>query len=179
MSKKVDIVSSTPRRGGNSQILADEFARGAKEAGHTVVSVNIRELDLKFCIGCLYCQSHDKCALTDSMNSLYGDVQSADVLVFATPIYYYEMSGQLKTFLDRLNPLYPRENRFKDVYLLATAADGGDSAMDGAIKGIQGWIDCFDGVRLAGVVRGTNADGAGTIKNTSAPEKAYRMGKNL
>ena len=179
MNKKVYIVSSTPRRGGNSQILADEFARGAKEAGHTVVSVNIRDLNLQFCIGCLYCQSHNKCALNDSMNSLYSDVQSADVLVFATPIYYYEMCGQLKTFLDRLNPLYPRENRFKDVYLLATAADSEESAMDGAIKGIQGWIDCFDGVRLAGVIRGTNADAVGSIKNTSAPEKAYLMGKSV
>ena len=179
MSKKIYIVSSTPRKNGNSQILADEFARGAKEAGHTVISINIRELNLQFCIGCLYCQSHNECVLNDSMNSLYIDVQSADVLVFATPIYYYEMSGQLKTFLDRLNPLYPRENSFKEVYLLATAADGAESAMDGAVKGIQGWIDCFDGVRLAGVIRGTNADDAGSIKNTSAPEKAYLMGKNL
>lgn len=179
MSKKVYIVSSTPRKGGNSQILADEFARGAKEAGHTVISVNIRELNLQFCIGCLYCQSHSKCALKDDMNNLYNDVQSADVLVFATPIYYYEMSGQLKTFLDRLNPLYPRENRFKDVYLLATAADSEQSAMDGAIKGIQGWIDCFDGVRLAGVVRGVNAGDAGEIRNTAAPEQAYLMGKSV
>ena len=80
MSKKIYIVSSTPRKNGNSQILADEFARGAKEAGHTVISINIRELNLQFCIGCLYCQSHDKCVLNDSMNSLYSDIQSADAL---------------------------------------------------------------------------------------------------
>ena len=179
MSKKIYIVSSTPRKNGNSQILADEFVRGAKEAGHTVISINIRELNLQFCIGCLYCQSHDKCVLNDSMNSLYSDIQSADALVFATPIYYYEMSGQLKTFLDRLNPLFPRENNFKDVYLLASAADSEESAMDGAVKGIQGWIDCFDGVRLAGVIRGINANDAGTIRNTPAPEQAYLLGKSL
>ena len=179
MNKKVIIVSSTPRKNGNSEILAQEFERGAREAGHAVSMINVRDLSLKFCIGCLYCQSHDKCVLNDEMNSLYMDIQSADVLVFATPIYYYEMSGQLKTFLDRLNPLYPRENRFKDVYLLATAADTEDSAMDGAVKGVQGWIDCFSGVRLAGVVRGTNAEGVGSIKLTAAPQTAYEMGKAL
>ena len=179
MNKKVYIVSSTPRKNGNSEILANEFARGAEEAGNIVTKINIRDIDLKFCIGCLYCQSHEKCVLSDEMNALYADVQSADVLVFATPIYYYEMSGQLKTFLDRLNPLYPRKNHFKDVYLLATAADGDDSAMDGAVKGIQGWIDCFNGVRLAGVVRGTNAGDIGTIVETHAPRHAYEMGKAL
>ena len=179
MNKKVYIVSSTPRKNGNSEILANEFARGAEEAGNSVIKINVRELDLKFCIGCLYCQSHDKCVLSDEMNSLYNDIQTADVLVFATPIYYYEMSGQLKTFLDRLNPLYPRKNNFKDVYLLATAADSEDSAIDGAIKGVQGWIDCFNGVRLAGVVRGTNADAVGTVTKTHAPQAAYEMGKNL
>lgn len=179
MSKKVYIVSSTPRKNGNSQILAEEFARGAIETGHCVTKIDIRDLNLKFCIGCMYCQSHDKCVLDDDMNKLYTDIQSSDVLVFATPIYYYEMSGQLKTFLDRLNPLYPRENTFKDVYLLATAADAEDSAMDGAIKGVQGWIDCFDGVRLAGVIRGTGAEGVGAIKETSAPQQAYQMGKNI
>ena len=179
MNKKVYIVSSTPRKGGNSEILADEFARGAEEAGNTVIKMNVRDLNLKFCIGCLYCQSHDKCVLSDGMNGLYNDIQTADVLVFATPIYYYEMSGQLKTFLDRLNPLYPRENSFKDVYLLATAADGEDSAMDGAVKGVQGWIECFDGVRLAGVVKGTNADDVGTVKQTGAPRAAYEMGKTI
>lgn len=179
MNKKVYIVSSTPRKNGNSEILANEFARGAKEAGHCVTKINIRDMDLKFCIGCMYCQSHEKCVLNDEMNALYADVQSADVLVFATPIYYYEMSGQLKTFLDRLNPLYPRKNNFKEVYLLATSADGEESAMDGAVKGIQGWIDCFDGVRLVGVVRGTGVDEAGAIVKTSAPQNAYEMGKAL
>lgn len=179
MSKKIFVVSSTPRKNGNSDMLAEEFARGAAEAGHTVEKINIREMDLKFCIGCLYCQSHERCVVNDDMNGLYTRIQSADILVFATPIYYYEMSGQLKTFLDRLNPLYPRVNSFRDVYLLAAAADGEESAMDGAVKGIQGWIDCFDGVRLAGVVRGTGATAAGDIVGQSAMRQAYEMGKGI
>jgi NAD(P)H-dependent FMN reductase len=117
--------------------------------------------------------------LNDDVNGLLSDVQTSDVLVFATPIYYYEMSGQLKTFLDRLNPLYPRTNAFKDVYLLATAADGELSATDGAVKGIQGWIDCFDGVTLKGLVFGGNAEAKGDVNNSDAPKRAYQMGKKV
>lgn len=179
MNKKVLIVSSTPRKNGNSDVLAEAFARGAREAGNEVEKINVRDTDLRFCIGCLYCQTHDSCVIKDGMNELYERVQHAEVLVFATPIYYYEISGQLKTFLDRLNPLYPRENKFKDVYLLATAADEDKSAMDGAIKGLQGWISCFDGVRLAGVVYGVGADKIGEIESTQAPTEAYEMGKSL
>jgi multimeric flavodoxin WrbA len=99
--------------------------------------------------------------------------------VFATPIYYYEMSGQLKTFLDRMNPLYPRNNKFTEVYLLATAADGELSATDGAVKGLQGWIDCFDGVEFKGLVFGGNAEAKGDINRSDAPQRAYEMGKNV
>ncbi|MDE5616595.1 MAG: flavodoxin family protein, partial [Clostridia bacterium] len=108
--KKVVVVTSSPRKDGNSEILAKNFAQGARDVGHEVKFVAVRDVDLKFCTGCMYCQSHGKCVLKDGMNSLYDDFQNADALVFATPVYYYSVSGQLKTFLDRLNPLYSREN---------------------------------------------------------------------
>jgi multimeric flavodoxin WrbA len=179
MGKKVFIVSSTMRKGGNSEILADWFAKGASDAGNEVKRINLRDINFKFCVGCMYCQTHDKCVLKDDVNGLLSDVQSSDVLVFATPIYYYEMSGQLKTFLDRLNPLYPRTNAFKEVYLLATAADGELSATDGAVKGIQGWIDCFNGVKFGGLVFGGNAEEKGDVNNSDAPRRAYEMGKKI
>ena len=113
------------------------------------------------------------------MNALYKDFENADVLVFATPVYYYAVSGQLKTFLDRLNPLYPRANKFKEVYLLATAADDNEIAMNGSASDIQGWIDCFDGVELKGVLRGVGVGDRGEINNTEFPAKAYEMGKNV
>ncbi len=179
LGKRAVIVSATPRTGGNSEILAESFAEGAREKGNEVELIRIRELDLQFCRGCLFCQSHDDCLVHDGMGALYERLSNADVLVFATPIYYYSVSGQLKTFLDRLNPLYSRQNAFRDVYLLASSADGEESAMDGAVKEIQGWVNCFDGVRLAGVLRGTGATKAGEIKMTDAPERAYRMGRSI
>lgn len=177
--KNVIVVTSSPRKNGNSEILAQKFAEGAKSAGNQANIIAVRNMDLKFCTGCLYCNSHDKCVLNDGMNALYTSFQNADVIVFATPIYYYSVCGQLKTLLDRLNPLYVRKNKFKDVYLLATAADNDDSAMDGAIKDIQGWVDCFNGVTLKGVIRGVGATDKGEINNTSFPEQAYEMGKNI
>ncbi|MDE5601598.1 MAG: flavodoxin family protein [Clostridia bacterium] len=176
--KKIVVVTSSPRKNGNSEILAQKFAEGAMAAGNEVKFVAVRDIDLKFCTGCLYCNSHDRCVLNDGMNALYADFQNADVLVFATPIYYYSVSGQLKTMLDRLNPLYVRDNKFKHVYLLTTAADTDESAMDGAVKDIQGWIDCFDGVSLKGVIRGVGVTEKGEINDTEFPEQAYNMGKN-
>lgn len=177
--KNVIVVTSSPRKNGNSETLARNFAEGAAAAGNKVKTVAVRELELKFCTGCLYCQSHDRCVLNDGMNALYADIQNADAIAFVTPIYYYSVSGQLKTFLDRLNPLYVRENKFKDIYLIATCADDNAHAMDGAIKDIQGWIDCFDGVTLKGVLRATGVTGKGEINGTDFPQKAFEMGKNV
>lgn len=112
------------------------------------------------------------------MNGLYEDFQNADILAFATSVYYYAVCGQMKTLLDRLNPLFARKNKFQDIYLLATAADDEDSAMDGAVKDMQGWIDCFSGVKLKGVIRGIGVAEKGAINNTPFPEQAYEMGKN-
>ena len=175
--KNVVVVTSSPRKDGNSEILAKSFARGASDSGHNVKFVAVRDIDLKFCSGCMYCQSHGACVLKDGMNSLYEDFQNADVLVFASPVYYYSVSGQLKTFLDRLNPLYPRDNNFKEVYLLATSAENDESAMDGSVTAIQGWIDCFDGVSLTNVLIAIGVDSKGEIIDTDFPHKAYEMGK--
>lgn len=177
--KKVLIVSSSPRKNGNSDILANKFLEGAKVAGNNVKIIDVRSMNLKFCTGCLYCQSHDKCVLNDGMNELYSDFETADVLVFVTPIYYYSVSGQLKTFLDRLNPLYPRKNKFKEVYLLATAADDNESAMNGSISDIQGWIACFEGVTLKSVLKGVGVSEKGDILKTDFPSQAFEMGKNV
>ena len=177
--KKVIVVTSSPRKGGNSETLAQKFAEGAKAAGNEVQFIAVRDVDLKFCTGCMYCNSHDKCVLNDGMNALYKSFENADVLVFATPVYYYAVSGQLKTFLDRLNPLYIRKNKFKEVYLLATSAEDEESAMDGCVKDIQGWIDCFEGVELKGVIRGTGVTEAGEINGTDFPAKAFEAGKSV
>lgn len=179
MSKKVFIVSSTMRANGNSYLLAKEFERGAKDADNTTEFLDLKNINLNFCKGCMYCQNKKGCAIKDDMNEILKKVQNSDVLVFATPVYYYEMSGQLKTFLDRLNPLYFEENKFKEIYLIATSADTSKSALDNAINGIKGWAECFDKVYLKDVVYGTGAEAVGDIKKSQALKKAYDMGKAI
>lgn len=179
MSKSVLIISTSPRKGGNSDALAEEFARGAREAGNQVEKIELYNKAIGFCKGCLACQKTLRCVIRDNADAIAQKMLTADVIVFATPIYYYEMCGQMKTMLDRANPLYPSDYAFRDIYLLATAADTDKSAMDGAIKGLEGWIACFEKARLSGTVFGGGADAIGTIQGNPALEEAYQMGKTV
>lgn len=166
MSKSVLIISTSLRNGSNSDLLAKEFARGAREMGHSVEEVGLAGQNLQFCKGCLACQGKKDghCVIGDDADVIVQKMAKADVLVFATPIYFYEMSGQMKTLLDRTNPLFPVDYAFRDIYLLTTAADKEESAMDGAVKGLEGWIACFEKAYLAGVVRGVGCDAPGSIR---------------
>lgn len=176
MSKTVLILSTSPRKGGNSDTLAEEFARGAREAGHQVEKIELYNKAIGFCRGCLACQKTRRCVIHDDADMIAQKMLTADVLVFATPIYFYEMCGQMKTLLDRSNPLYPADYAFREVYLLAAAADGELSAMDGAVKGLEGWLACFEKAKLAGTVFGGGADAVGAIQGNPALREAYEMG---
>ena len=179
MSKKILIISTSPRRGGNSDTLADEFSKGAAEAGHNVEKISLCDKTINFCKGCLVCQKTQRCIIHDDADIIAQKMLTADVIAFATPIYYYEMCGQMKTMLDRSNPLYTTDYSFRDIYLLATAAEEEESAMDGAVKGLEGWIECFEKSRLAGVVRGVGVNNIGAIKELPIMQVAYEMGKSV
>ena len=180
MSKRILVLSTSPRIGGNSETLADVFIKGAEEAGHATKKICVYDKKIEFCKGCLGCQTTGKCILRDDAERIIAQMKAMDVLVFATPIYFYEMSGQMKTLLDRTNPLFPAEYEFRDIYLLATSADEEESSMEAAVKGLEGWISCFEKSRLAGVVRGTGADKKGAIEECGeALSAAYEMGRNV
>lgn len=104
MSKKILIITTSLRRGSNSDALAEQFAKGAAQAGHSVETLSLRDKNLQFCRGCLACQSTGKCVIRDDVAPMLEQIRTADVLVFATPIYFYEMSGQMKVLLDRTDP---------------------------------------------------------------------------
>lgn len=176
-SKKVLIISTSPRKGGNSDTLAEHFAKGAEAGGHQVEKISLYDKTISFCRGCLACQKTQRCVIHDDADIIAQKMLSADVLVFATPVYYYEMSGQMKTMLDRANPLYDSDYQFRDVYFLAAAAEDEDTAVEGAVHGLSGWIACFPKSRLAGVVFGGGVGAVGEIAGNPALEKAYEMGK--
>lgn len=179
MTKNVLIISTSPRKGGNSETLADAFMSGAKEAGNQVEKICLYDKTIGFCKGCLACLKPHRCIIHDDADAIAQKMRRADVLVFATPIYYYEMCGQMKTMLDRANPLYDSDYAFRDVYLLATATEDEDTTADGAIKGLTGWIDCFPKAKFAGVLFCGGVSAVGAIKGHSALEKAYEMGKSI
>lgn len=178
--KNVLVISSSLRPASNSEELAKAMAKGASEAGNNVEWLSLKDKNIQFCKGCLACQKTKCCVIQDDMPAMAEKVKNADVLIFATPIYYYEMSGQLKTFLDRCNPLFTSDYAFRDIYLIASSAEDADSAMDGAIKGISGWVSCFGKARLAGVLRGTGLyEGGAAGKQTALLKKAYDMGASI
>ena len=179
MSKKILVISTSLRANSNSDMLAEAFVGGAREAGHEVEKVSLKDKSIGFCKGCLACQKTGSCVIRDDAGAIVEKMLHSDVLVFATPIYYYEMSGQMKTLLDRANPLYTADYAYRNVYLLAAAADEDEHAIDGAKKGLEGFIACFERARLAGCVFAGGVDAPGTVKELAALEKAHEMGRQV
>lgn len=177
---KILVITTSLRVKSNSDILAERLIAGAVDAGHQVEHVSLKGKDIKFCIGCLACQKTQKCVLKDDAAEIAEKVKNADTLVFVTPIYYYEMSGQMKTLLDRLNPLYPSDYKFRKVYMLATATEDEDYVPEKAVSGLQGWVDCFEKAELVDSLfcGGISDPNEATAKSEELQE-AYEFGKNL
>ncbi len=177
--KNVLIISTSPRKNGNSECLATEFARGAAEAGNKVETLYFREKNIGFCKGCLACSKTNRCVIKDDAAEVVEKMLAADVIAFATPIYYYEMSGQMKTLLDRGNPMYSADYAFREIYLLSAAAEDGESVPNRAVNGLEGWIECFPKARLAGTVFAGGVNAVGDIKGHPSLISAYDMGKSV
>ena len=178
--KNILIISTSLRGGSNSELLAKECDKGAKEAGNRVELLSLKGKKIQYCIGCLTCLKTGKCVQKDDAPEIMEKLRQADVLVFATPIYYYEMCGQMKTLLDRMNPLYESDYAFREVYMIATAADGGDATFEKAYNGLQGWVDCFPKAKLCGLVAGEEiGDPKDAVNHPNVMEKAYELGKEI
>lgn len=177
MDKKVLIISASLRQNSNSEALADAFLKGATDGGNTVEKISLYGKTIGFCTGCLACQKTGCCVIPDDADMIAQRMLTADVLVFATPIYYYEMSGQLKTMLDRANPLFSADYDFRDIYFLSAAAEDAEGVDARAISGLEGWIECFSKARLAGTVFAGGVTGPGEIEGHPALAKAYDMGR--
>ncbi len=179
MSKKVVVVSTSLRTNSNSELLAKSFVEGAKEAGNEVEYISLKNKDIRFCIGCLACQTIGHCVIKDDVADIMNSVLEADVVVWATPIYYYEMSGQMKTLIDRLNPMYSKDYKFRDIYLLATAAEEGDEVFEKVITGLNGWIDCFEKTTIKGTILAGGVSDSGAISGNDKLKEAYDLGSHV
>ena len=179
MSKKILVITSSFREGGNSDSLAEAFANGAREAGNEVEVISLANKTIGFCRGCLACLKLGKCVIDDDTVAITEKMKNAEVIAFATPVYYYSVCGQLKTMLDRANSLYASDYQFRDIYLLASAAEAEESAVSGTQTAVQGWIDCFEKAHLAGTVFAGGVNDKGDIVGHKALEEAYNAGKTI
>lgn len=177
--KNVLIISASPRKGGNSDTLCDRFAQGAKESGNNVEKIFIAAKNIGYCRGCGVCNSTHKCVQKDDMAEILDKMVSADVIVLATPVYFYTMDGQMKTFIDRTVPRYT-EIKNKDFYFIMTAADTEKASLERTLEAFRGFTeDCLEGAREAGIIYGVGAWNVGEIKNTPAYDEAYEMGRKV
>ena len=176
--KKVVVISTSLRRGSNSDMLADKFAEGAKAVGNEVEKISLVGKNIQFCKGCFGCQKLGRCVIDDDVNNIMAKVIQADVVCWATPIYYYEMSGQMKTLIDRMNAMYPLDYRFRDVYLLTTAAEDETETPKRAEAGLTGWIDCYPKSHLAGHLFCGGVNDAREIEGNAKLQEDFELGKN-
>ena len=177
--KKVIVISTSLRHGSNSDMLADQFVAGAKAAGNNVEKISLVGKNIQFCKGCMGCQKLGRCVIKDDVNDIMAKVLDADVVCWATPIYYYEMSGQMKTLIDRMNAMYEQDYRFRDVYLLTTAAENEEETPKRAETGLTGWIDCYPKSRLAGTLFCGGVNDAREIEGNPELQDAFELGKSI
>jgi len=181
MKKKVLILVGSARKRGNSSMLADEFARGAKETGHEVEKIYIRDKKISGCLGCGMCQKNGGvCVQKDDMQEIYEKWLASDVVVLVSPVYFYTWSAQIKTVIDRT---FAIEQKVKDTgfYLISTGAAPSEEYMKLMLESFQNYIGCFraGGNKVGGYAFGTGMNKPGDVEGTEVMGSVYKMGKNL
>lgn len=171
--KKVLILSASPRKNGNSDILCQQFQKGAEEAGHSVEQIYLYDKEIGFCRACYACFKTGECVLRDDMEELLEKIQAADVLVVATPTYFMTMNGMLKTTIDRFLPKW-QDLGGHDVYLIVTGHDGkeGLSLVGKELTRVFSEL----GNTVKEIIWGERVWQKGEVLSTKAMAEAYRAG---
>lgn len=179
MSKKVLILSGSPRKGGNSDLLCDEFLRGAQESGNQAEKIFLRSKKIAPCNACYFCKnSGGRCAIPDDMTQILDKMQAADVIVMASPVYFYSIDAQMKAVIDRSVARWT-EIPNKEFYYIMTAAEDSDTVMDCTLECFRGFAACLEGAVEKGVIYGKGVYEAGAIQGHPAMQEAYEMGRRV
>ena len=176
--KHVLIVSSSPRRSGNSQLLCEQFRAGALSAGHRVELVRLAEKNIGFCRACDACMKNGgTCVLKDDMGELLALATEAEVLVLATPVYFYGISAQMKTFIDRFYPIWQSLGR-KEFYYIVSARLGTD-IIRRSLGDLDGFVEHFQQSELRGRLYAPEVMEAGAVRALPVFREAYQMGAGV
>ncbi len=180
MNKKALILSGSPRKGGNSDLLCDVFLKGAEEAGHKVEKIFLRDKKISYCTGCGLCVSnaHTGCSQNDDMTEILDKMLEADTIIMATPVYFYTMDAQMKTLIDRCCAKYTKITN-KEFYFIAAAADGDKSSLEATFDGFKAFLSCLTGAKEKGRIYAAGVWAAGEVENTELIKEAYEMGKSI
>lgn len=177
---KIVVLTGSPHRKGTSKVLADEFTRGAEEAGHEVFTFNSHFEDVSPCKACNYCKDHDnQCINKDAMEELNPKLLEADLIAFVSPLYYFGFTAQIKTVIDRFygkNPLLMEQT--KKTVLLGTSGDNQDWTMSALVLNYENIVKYYDW-KDVGSVLAIGCPVTEMIDNSDYPQKAYELGKSL
>ena len=177
--KKVLILEGSPRFKGNSCILSDEFARSAEEAGYTVEKIPVARKKVAGCLGCNACYRNDGiCVQKNDMAEIREKMLEADVIVLASPIYFYSMTAQMKAVIDRTYAFFSQLAGKTFYFIISCAAT--DAVFTETMQAaLRGFTCCVPDSVEGGVILGIGANDAGDIRNSPAMEQAYQMGRGL
>lgn len=177
--KKILVLSSSARKGGNSDLLCDEFIRGAEEAGHSVEKPHVAFMSVKGCLGCGACQRNGgHCVQKDDMTEIYGKMLDADVIVFASPVYFYSFNAQMKALMDRTFAI-ERIITGKTAYLITTGAAPDPQYMSLISDHFRKYIGCFKGISVDGIIIGCGTTEKRDIIGSPAMQEAYKTGNSI
>lgn len=179
MSKKILILSGSPRKGGNSDLLCDAFAEGARAAGHRVEKIRVIEKKITPCLACYHCKDHQgRCVHNDDMAEILQKMIDADVMVLASPVYFYSIEARLKALIDRTVARW-LEVRDKEFYYIVTMVDEESASADTTLACFRGYADCVTGAKERGVLIGNGVYEKGAIQKTTRIQEAYQMGQQV
>lgn len=176
--KKVLILSGSPRKSGNSDTLCDEFMKGVIEAGNKVEKIFVAEKNVGYCKACYACKNTGICAIKDDMAEVLQKMLEADVIVLASPVYFYSISAQLKAVIDRTVARW-LEFKNKEFYYIMTAAENEATTMNCTLECFRGLAACLEGSKEKGVIYAKGVYGRGEINDTPFMQQAYEMGRNV
>ena len=171
------IIGGSPRKDGNSELLCKEFARGAETAGNHVEYISLSGKKIGFCMACYACEK-GCCPQKDDAALIGQKMLDAEIIVLATPVYFYSMCAQLKALIDRCVMYYPKMEN-KKFYFLMTMADTDEENFKGTIASLDGFVECCPGSKVEGMICASGVYGKGEIDTTSYPEAAYNLGKEI
>ncbi|WP_295115680.1 flavodoxin family protein [uncultured Methanobrevibacter sp.] len=176
---KILVLKGSPNKNGSSNMLAENFINGAREAGHTIEEIDAAHCDIGPCIGCVHCGYEGDCVLDDDMDMFRGKILNADMLVFVTPLYYYGMSAQLKTLIDRFcSRNFSIQQKHMKSVLLTVAYNSDDwtfDALEAHYDTLVRYLNLVDCGRVLGYGCGTPS----MTEFSKYPDEAYELGKSL